>query len=499
MKIFKLAIGLSLASLISPIVATEKPNVIVILADDMGKDSVSAFNPNLGFKTPRIDSFVGQSMSFTDAHSGSAVCTPTRYGLLTGRYSWRSRLKKYIVPKWDGALIEKGRMTIGSMLQQEGYHTACIGKWHLGMDWSFKASETIPLGNSGALKKLASQGIDWTQPINNGPNDRGFDYHFGDDTINWPPFAYIENDRIIGTPDPKTFKTDDENWAENKVLPTITAKAVSYITEQAKTEKPFFLYFPMTSPHSPIAPAEGFLGKSGISPYVDFVIETDHRIGQIIDAVDQAGIADNTIIILTADNGTSIKFPSKDGSLKKGVNFNNSYRGAKSDIFEGGHNVPFIVRWPKSIKAATTNETPICLTDIMATVADIVDIDVPENAAEDSVSLLPALKGKELDRGAIINHSIQGKFAIRKGKWKLAFCAGSGGWSLKDNEAKKQGLPALQLYNLELDPKETKNLINEKPELVKELTKQLHSMISKGRTTPGANQQNVGETWLPEL
>jgi arylsulfatase A len=440
-------------------------------------------------------------MSFMDAHSGSAVCTPTRYGLLTGRYSWRSRLKKFIVPKWDGALIEKDRMTIGSMLQKEGYNTACIGKWHLGMDWTFKALEgELPLGNWGALKKLAEQGIDWTQPIKNGPTERGFDYHFGDDTINWPPYTWIENDKVIGTIDPKTFKTDDESWAENKVLPTITNKAVSYITEQAKTEKPFFLYFPMTSPHSPIAPADDFIGKSGISPYVDFCIETDYRIGQIVDAVDKAGIADNTIIILTADNGTSIKFPSKDGSLAKGVNFNNSYRGAKSDIFEGGHNVPFIVRWPKNIKAGSTNKTPICLTDIMATVADVVSIEVPDNAAEDSVSLLPALKGEKLERGAIINHSIQGRFAIRKGKWKLAFCAGSGGWSSpKDNVAKKQGLPELQLYNLDLDPKETKNLINENPELVKELTKQLHEMISKGRTTPGADQHNVGETWLPEL
>ncbi|WDE98486.1 arylsulfatase [Lentisphaera profundi] len=494
---FTLTSLLTLSS--SVLFAESKPNVIVILADDMGKDSVSAFNPNLGFKTPRIDSLVGQGMSFSDAHSGSAVCTPTRYGLLTGRYSWRSRLKSYIVPIWDGALIEKGRMTIGSMLQKEGYHTSCIGKWHLGMDWTFKASAMIPLGNRKALKKLAVQGIDWTQPIKNGPNDRGFDYHFGDDTINWPPFAFIENDRIIGTPDPKTFKTNDENWAENKVLPTITAKAVDYITTQAKSDKPFFLYFPMTSPHSPIAPAEGFLGKSGISPYVDFVIETDHRIGQIIDAVDQAGIAENTIIILTADNGTSITFPSKDGSLKKGVNFNNSYRGAKSDIWEGGHNVPFIVRWPKEIKAGSSNQTPICLTDIMATIADINAIEVPVNAAEDSVSILPALQGKTLDRGAIINHSISGKFAIRKGKWKLAFCSGSGGWSLKDNEATKQGLPDVQLYNLEQDPKETTNLINQNPELVKELTKQLHSMISKGRTTPGADQSNVGETWLPEL
>ena len=496
-KIFSL-LTLGLACLAQ---SADKPNVIVILADDMGKDSISAFNPNLGFKTPRIDSLVEQGMSFMDAHSGSAVCTPTRYGLLTGRYSWRSRLKKYIIPKWDGALIEKDRLTIGSMLQKEGYHTACIGKWHLGMEWTFKTFKgEFPLGNGRTLAKLAAQGVDWTQPMKNGPNDRGFDYHFGDDTINWPPFTFIENKRVIGNIDPKTFKTDDPNWYNENVLPTITQKAVNYIAERAKTDKPFFLYFPMTSPHSPIAPAEGFVGKSGISPYVDFVIETDYRIGQIIDAVDKSGIAENTIIILTADNGTSISFPKKDGSLEKGINFNNSYRGAKSDIFEGGHNVPFVVRWPKAVKAGSTNKTPICLTDIMATVADTNGIKLADNAAEDSVSLLAALQGETLERGAIINHSIQGKFAIRKGKWKLAFCPGSGGWSApKDKDAKKQKLPELQLYNLESDPKETTNLVAQNPELVKELTKQLHDMISKGRTTPGSPQKNVGETWLPEL
>ncbi len=484
----------------SSFLAAKSPNIIVILADDMGKDSVSAFNPQLGFKTPRIDELVQQGMSFTDAHSGSAVCTPTRYGLLTGRYSWRSRLKSYIVPKWDAPLIEEGRMTIGSMLKTAGYNTACIGKWHLGWNWPFKSQEKVPIGNAAKLAKLARQGFDWTKAVTGGPVDRGFDYHFGDDTINWPPYVYIENDKVLGTPDSKTYKATDSDWAENKVLPTITAKAVSYIEQQAKKDKPFFLYFPMTSPHSPISPAAGFLGKSGISTYVDFVMETDHRIGQIIDAVDNSGIAENTIIIFTADNGTSIKFPSKDGSLKKGINFNHSYRGAKADIFEGGHNVPFIVRWPKAVKAATSNKTPICLTDIMATVADIVNIKLPENAAEDSVSLLAAFNGEKLQRGAIINHSINGRFAIRQGKWKLIFCAGSGGWSApKDNEARKQNLPALQLYNLEADPKETKNLVNESPELVKELTKQLHDMIKKGRTTPGPAQQNSGKTWLPKL
>jgi arylsulfatase A-like enzyme len=481
-------------------IAAQQPNVIVILADDMGRDSISAFNDSLGFETPRIDALVKEGMVFSDGHSGSAVCTPTRYGLLTGRYSWRSRLKKFIIPKWDTPLIEEGRMTMASMLKAEGYDTAMIGKWHLGWNWPFKSKEAVPVGHTKALGELAKQGIDWAAPLTGGPLNCGFDYQFGDDVINWPPFVYIENEKVLGTPDSKTFKVPESEWSEDTVLPTITTKAVSYIEKQAKSDKPFFLYFPMTSPHSPIAPADQFKGISGISPYVDFIIETDHRIGQILDAVDRSGIAENTLIFFTADNGTSLRDSNKDDVENKGVDFEVNIRGGKSDIWEGGHRVPFIVRWPGTIQAGSRNDTPICLTDVMATVAEVVGVKLPDNAAEDSVSLLPALRGKPQEHGAIINHSVHGKFAIRKGPWKLAFCAGSGGWSSpKDNEAKKAKLPELQLYNLSTDPLETTNVIYENPELAKTLTKELHTLIKQGRSTPGAPQQNVGETWLPDL
>ena len=481
--------------------AAQQPNIIVILADDMGMDSVSAFNKSLGFKTPCIDDLVSEGVAFTEAHSGSAVCTPTRYGLLTGRYSWRSRLKSFIVPRWDAPLIEEGRITMASMLKSEGYDTAMVGKWHLGWNWPFKSSDPVPVGKAKKLEHLAKQGIDWSAPVTGGPNSCGFDYHFGDDVINWPPYAYIENEKVLGTPDPKQkYAAPDSDWAEDKVLPTITAKAVAYIEKQAKSDAPFFLYFPMTSPHGPIAPSVDFKGKSGISPYVDFVIETDHSVGQIIDAVDRSGIAENTLIIFTADNGTSLNFPTEDGTIEKGINFNTHVRGGKADIFEGGHRVPFIVRWPREIDAGSRNETPICLTDIMATVADVVGVKLPENAGEDSVSLYPALRDEHFERDAIINHSIHGKFAIRDGKWKLAFCPGSGGKSSpRDPEAQKQGLPALQLYNLSEDPLETTNIVNEYPEVVERLTQQLHEMISQGRSTPGAPQKNAGNTWLPEI
>lgn len=483
------------------VMAAESPNIIVILADDMGIDSVSAFNEQLGFKTPHIDALAQSGMSFTDAHSGSAVCTPTRYGLLTGRYAWRSRLKQYIIPKWDTPLIEEERLTIGSMLQQHGYHTACIGKWHLGWNWPFISTESIPVGNGNALKKTAAKGIDWTRPITGGPIERGFDYHFGDDVINWEPFVYIENDQALGTPDINNkWKAADSDWAENRVLPTLTSKAVSYIEKQAEDNKPFFLYFPMTSPHAPIAPSEKFKGKSGLSEYVDFVIETDDSVGQIVEAVNRSGIAQNTLIFFTADNGTALKFPLKDGSYTNGANFDAHVRGGKSDIWEGGHRVPFIVSWPGKIKGGSRNQTPICLTDIMATAAELVEYKLPDNAAEDSVSLFPALKGDTLTRGPIINHSIQGKFAIRSDNWKLAFCPGSGGWSSPtDKEAKKLKQPQIQLYNLDTDPLETQNLINENPELVQRLTARLHDLISNGRSTAGTPQPNSGETWCPEL
>ena len=488
-----------LLALVSHPSIAQYPNIIVILADDMGSDSVSAFNESLGFKTPRLDRLVKESMIFTDGHSGSAVCSPTRYGLLTGRYAWRSRLKRGVIQSWDAPLIEEERLTIGAMLQRKGYHTACIGKWHLGWNWPFRSEEEVPVGDKKELADLASKGVAWTNPILGGPVDRGFDYHFGDDIINWAPFVYIENRKALSAPElANGWKAADSDWAEVEVLPKITANAVAYIEKQAKTEQPFFLYFPMTSPHAPIAPSDPFKGISGISPYVDFVMQTDHSIGQLVDAVEQAGIAENTLIIVTADNGTSLNFPQNDGTLDKGVSFNTNLRGGKADIWEGGHKVPFIVRWPGHVKASSQNDTPVCLTDIMATVADITGVDLPDSSAEDSVSFLPALLSKTFKRDAIIHHSITGKFAIREGEWKLAFSSGSGGWaSPKDAEADKLNLPKLQLYNISEDPLETTNRFKEHPELVQRLTEKLRGIIQNGRSTKGAYQSNVGETWMP--
>lgn len=478
------------------------PNIVLILADDMGVDSVAALNEKSGIPTPSLDKLTTQGLTFTDAHSGSAVCTPTRYGVLTGRYAWRSRLKRGIVAQWERPLIEADRLTLPGMLKEQGYATACIGKWHLGWNWPKK-------GGGFTTKKSE---IDFSGTIKGGPIDRGFDVYYGDDVPNWQPFVWIENDKTLGIPDKKLSFAKHyhsgsgigmEGWKLEDVLPTITQKSVAYINDHAKGEKPFFLYFPMTSPHTPIAPSKKFLGKSGISRYADFLMETDWCVGQVMDALEKNGIADNTLVIFTTDNGTS---PKADFSqLKsKGADLQNHWRGMKADGFEGGHRVPFIIRWTGKIKPGNQSNQVISLVDIMATCADAAGYKLPETAAEDSVSLTPIMNDSSLTQPiheAVICHSAAGVFVVRKGKWKLQFSPGSGGWSApSDAAARKKGLPEWQLYDLSSDPKESQNQIKQHPERVKELTAILRGYIEKGRSTPGATQKNHnGSIWWKQL
>ena len=477
------------------------PNIVLILADDMGVDSIAALNDKCGVPTPHLDMLLKQGISFNDAHSGSAVCTPTRYGVLTGRYSWRSRLKRGIVGQFERPLIEEDRLTLPGMLKKKGYNTACIGKWHLGWNW--------PKKGGGFTNKRNL--IDFSRKIEGGPTYRGFDYYFGDDVPNWQPFVWIENDKTVGIPNEtvsfaKHYHSGSgigmKDWSLEAVLPRITEKCVEYIADNAKKEEPFFLYFPMTSPHTPIAPSKQFQGKSGISRYADFLMETDWCVGEVLKALDVNGIADNTLVIFTTDNGTSPKCNFAE-LREKNTELQNHWRGMKADAFEGGHRVPFIVRWPGHIKPDTQSDQIISLVDIMATCADAAGVKLPETAAEDSVNLMPVLKGKE-DQGplheAIICHSISGVFVVRKGKWKLQFSSGSGGWSLPKDKDVKQGVPKWQLYDLSSDPKETENLINAYPEVVKELTALLRGYIEKGRSTPGALQKNHdGAIWWKGL
>ena len=482
--------------------AGQKPNILFMTADDMHWDSVGVYQSPVNGITPHLDRLLQQGMHFTDAHSGSAVCSPTRYGVLTGRYSWRSRLKRGIVGQWQGPLIEEDRLTLPGMLQAQGYDTACIGKWHLGWHWA--------KSGGGFTTKLKE--IDFAQPTGGGPLTAGFDYYFGDDVPNWPPFVWIENDKTLGIPDtqltfPKHYYSNNgigvKGWTLEHVLPKITDKCVEYIHAQAPKKDPFFLFFPMTSPHTPISPSKQFQGKSGISAYADLLIQTDWCVGQVLKALDDTDTAANTLVIFTADNGTSPKCDF-DHLRANDTDLQNHWRGMKADAYEGGHRVPFIVRWPGKIRPGTQSNQIISLVDIMATCADAVDVTLPDTAAEDSASLIPVLRGKTVTaplHEAVICHSASGVFVVRKGPWKLQYSAGSAGWSLpKDNEALKLGLPKWQLYNLTADPKETQNLLSDNPAKVVELTRILRRFIEQGRSTPGTPQKNHnGAIWWKEL
>jgi arylsulfatase A len=468
-------------------------NVIVILADDMGLASLHAEHTASGLPTPNLDRLASEGMSFSDAHSGSAVCSPSRYGLLTGRYAWRTHLKRGIVPKWGMPLITKDRMTLADVASQTGRKTACIGKWHLGWEW--------PKRGGGLTRK--PQEIDYSLPIGGGPLQAGFDDYFGDDVPNWPPYVWIEDDRALNTPS-ATMVEDDSNgvragpmtpgWNLESVLPELTRRCVTYIRDRAADEEPFLLYYSMTSPHTPISPSESFQGQSGVSPYADFLLETDWSVGQLLRALDQYGLAEDTLVIFTADNGTSPKANFAELAGGK-VDLRGQWRGHKFDIWEGGHRVPFLVRWPGVVSPGSRYSQPIMLTDVMATVADVLGTELPEGSAEDSISLVPVLRGKtgkDPLHDAIVTHSGSGRFAVRVGRWKLCFCPGSGGWSApRDKAATQSNAPALQLYDLIEDPSEQKNLARHKPERVKQLTEVFRKVVEQS--------PHDGALWWPQL
>ena len=458
-----------------------KPNIVYLLADDMGYGDVQALNPQRGkISTPHLDRLAKQSMTFTDAHSGSSVCTPTRYGLLTGRYAWRTHLQRGVLDGTNNPpLIAADRLTVPGMLRQHGYATAAIGKWHLGFTSELPAGSQPPAKAKG---KMGSGGLPVGSKIIGGPTTRGFDYFWGCSNARTMS-GLIENDRVIESVAPITF------------LPRLGQRAVAYIGERAeaaKSGRPFFLYVPLTSPHTPIVPTATWQGKSGLGAYGDFVMQTDAIVGDVLAALAQHGLADNTLVVFTCDNGCSPQAGTAE--LEKQGHFASAqYRGYKADIWEGGHRVPFLVRWPGKIKPGSESAQLICHTDLMATCADILGIKLPANAAEDSVSILPALLGADRSplHEAVVHHSINGMFSIRQGSWKLAFCSGSGGWGKPgDADATKSGLPAVQLYHLTSDPAETKNLQAENPVVVTRLTALLAKYVADGRSTPGAKQSN---------
>jgi len=494
-SLIKCALTLSLASTLhaQDSQSPSKPNIIFILADDMGIGDVSHNGGKAA--TPNIDLLAKQGMRFTDAHTSSSVCTPTRYSCLTGRYNWRTRLKSSVFfSPHDAPLIKTDEPTIGSILQDNGYHTACIGKWHLGIGWQFKE-------DFKPEKHQKGQGwdIDYTKPAIT-PQNNGFHYFFGiQASLDMPPYVYIENDKATDIPTvTKAFNRKGAAAADfeaNQCLITFAEKSVAYINQRATAEHkaPFFLYLPLTSPHTPIVPSEKWLGKSSIGKYGDFLMETDWVVGEVVNALEQNKLTDNTVVIFTTDNGCSpaAKIPNL---VKQGHLPNGKLRGHKADIYEGGHRVPFIVKWPGQIKPETETSRLTCQTDITATVADIIGHRLEPHAAVDAVSFLETLKDpSKVERTAIVNHSINGSFAIRSGKWKLALCQSSGGWSAPKPGKAAKDAPPVQLFNLQEDLQEKNNLALEMPEKVKELTALLEKFVKDGRSTPGYPQLNDGK------
>jgi len=482
--------------------AASNPNIVFILADDMGIGDVDVLSDRCKIATPNLDRLRSEGMNFTDAHSSSSVCTPTRYAILTGRYNWRSRIKDGVCWGWSRRLIEPDRMTVGSFLQRNGYRTAAIGKWHLGMNWTLKGGGIANDGETYDRNYKDAYNVDYTKPVQQGPTTVGFDHFFGiSASLDMPPYVYIRDaqpqvtkivTKAFHRPGPA-----DVDFEDVDVLPKITEETVKFIWDNAgaaKNGKPFFIYFPLNAPHTPISPSKQFAGKSRLNGYGDFVMQVDWTVGQVMAALEANGISDNTLLIFTTDNGCSPQAKFSELAAK-GHYPSDVYRGHKADIYEGGHRVPFVVRWPAKVKAGSSSSQTICQSDLFATAADIINKPFPKNAAEDSVSILPGLLGqaKKPLREAVVHHSINGSFSIRQGKWKLALCPGSGGWSNpRPGRTDFSDQPAVQLFDLDSDIGETTNLAEKHPKVVERLTALLQSYADRGRSTPGPKQENTG-------
>ncbi len=455
--------------------ATDKPNVVLILADDMGFGDVRALNPKSRIPTPALDKLSREGATFLDAHTPSSVCTPTRYGLLTGRYCWRSRLKRGVLNGYGAPLMTPDRLIIPRFLKQHGYHTAMVGKWHLGL---------------GFQKNDAGK-FDFSKPVTDGPHTRGFDFSFIiPASLDFPPYGYIRNGTFTQFPSisqaalgfPAYLRTGERSPDLNPgdCLDDLLRESVAYVKARADGKQPFFLYFPLTAPHKPVWPHERFVAKTTLGPYGDFVHQVDYTVGELIRALDESGLRENTLVIYTSDNGSYMyrenddKQPDHltDNSLQKYHSANHTangpWRGTKADIWEAGHHVPFFVRWPARVKAGMKIKQPVCLTDIFMTLADVLKAKRPPGTATDSYSFLPLLQGdaRQYTRPPVIHHSSGGMFAIRQGDWKLVLGNGSGG---RENPKGKPFEKPYHLSNLHTDPGETKNLIEGESSMAREL------------------------------
>jgi arylsulfatase A-like enzyme len=474
-------------------ITQKPPNVIYILADDLGYGDVSANNPEGKIITPNIDALATEGIRFTDAHSGSAVCTPTRYGIMTGRYSWRGVLKKGVTWSYDSSIVEPDRLTVADMFQQNGYKTACIGKWHLGLNWSKEDTLDYP--------------VDFRKPVGKSPNTNGFDYSYIiPASLDIPPYVYVENGSVTEQPNRQTIDESEFGWwrlgptgsdfVHENVLQRFADKAVEFINQQ--NDEPFFVYMPLAAPHTPILPSQKWKGKSGLNEYADFVLMVDDVVGQVRNALKAKGLDENTLIVFTSDNGCA-PYADVKGLEAKGHFPSGPFRGYKADVFEGGHRVPFVMKWANGIPAGSVSDETICLTDFMQTAASILGVNLPETAAEDSYDLSKIWKNELTEstslREVTIHHSVNGTFAIRQGDWKLILAPHSGGWS-EPRPEKMRGETGVQLYNLKTDIAEKSNVAEQNPDIVDGLKNALRANIEAGRSTPGAKQAYVNpEGW----
>lgn len=470
------------------------PNIVFVMADDMGYGDVHALNRASTIPTPNLDQLAAAGCTFTDAHTPSSVCTPTRYGVLTGRYCWRGRLKRGVINGYGGPVIERGRQTVADLLRSAGYHTTVVGKWHLGLEW--------PKGDDG--------GIRFEQPVGSPPNDYGFDHSYIiPASLDFPPYVYVEDGAVTATrvvdqaaqrfPAFLRKGPRAEDLVMEEVLGHLVDHACGVVRERARADAPFFLYLPLPAPHKPVLPHPDFRGRTGLGDYGDFVAQVDDAVGKLLRTLDEAGVADDTLLVYTSDNGSfmyrfddpekvdHLEDPRVQGYRSEHHRANGPLRGTKADIWEAGHRVPFFVRWPGRVPAGSRVEQAICLTDFFDTCADVVQRPLPNDAAEDSFSFLPAALGARgravAARPPIVHHSVAGMFALRKGRWKLVAGNGSGG--RQQPKGKPFGEP-FQLFDLERDLGEERDVAAEHPGVVAALRAELEGLRAAGRSRPAA-------------
>jgi arylsulfatase A len=466
-----------------------RPNIVFIMADDIGYGDIHCYNPRSRIPTPHIDRLAREGIRFTDAHSPSAVCTPTRYGVLTGRYCWRSALKNGVLYGYEPPLIERDRTTVPSLLRENGYQTACFGKWHIDMGYTAKEAadldfdRPLPWGNS---ERAFEEQIYFSAPLFGGPTDLGFDHFYGTSGCPTcqPPYGFIENERFVEEPsvyhDQPVFTSRPgmmvPNWQHKDADPQITSAAVQYIEEQADSDKPFFMYLCPDAAHEPYT--EGVVpefarGQSEAGPRGDLVWLFDWIVGQVMETLGKTGQADNTLVIVTSDNGALPGDRTGPTSYRTyGHASSGNLRGFKSHIWEGGHREPFIARWPGRIAADSMSDELVFLTDLMATCASLANAEISEGAGEDSIDISPALFGQKLSqplRDHLVHHSGTGVFSLRQAEWKCIFeTQGSGGWPPPQGGPPEASTPG-QLYNLFDDPAEEMNLWEIRPRVVADM------------------------------